>query len=245
MLAALDTTGYLAHNGTNTNNPNDWCGFFQLLPYVEQDNLYQKLDLTQREYANCNGPNSPGATVVNTYICPTDNLPANKVSTFVSGGTTYYFGMNSYLGNGGTCSWFESYGTLHTDGMFYLNSAVTMAGVTDGTSNTLFFGERLHWDPNWTNIQTLGGWAWSNYLSGQDVLGSSLVPVNFLVPAGQGSNQSTTDKRVNAFGSRHTNGVNFALVDGSVRFITASSTSSLPVLQALSTRAGGEVQAAP
>jgi prepilin-type processing-associated H-X9-DG protein len=66
-----------------------------------------------------------------------------------------------------------------------------------------------------------------------------------MVPPGGGSSFTYTDPRTAAFGSRHTNGANFALVDGSVRFITNTSTSSLAILQALATRAGGEVQSAP
>ena len=219
-----------------------WCE--ALLPFIEQDNLQKNLNLNQREFANCNGPNSTGAQVVNIYLCPSDHLP-QKVTTFVSGGTTYYFGMNSYLGNGGTRSWFVS--TMTTDGMFYLNSAVNMAGVTDGTSNTLLFGERNHFEPNWKNFQTLGGWAWANFNAGQDYLGSSLVPINYTIPAGNPDPPpfALQDPRVNAFGSRHTGGANFALADGSVRFISATSTSSLGVLQALSTRAGGEAVSAP
>ena len=219
-----------------------WCE--ALLPFIEQDNLQKNLNLTQREYANCNGPTSAGAQIVNIFLCPSDSLP-QKVTTYTTGGTTYYFGMNSYLANGGTRSWYVS--AMTTDGMFYLNSTVAMAGVTDGTSNTLMFGERDHFEPRWKNFQTLGGWAWSNYLSGQDNTGSTLVPINYSVPAGYADPPpfSIQDPRVCAFGSRHTGGANFALVDGSVRFISASSTSSLVVLQALSTRAGGEAVSAP
>ena len=45
--------------------------------------------------------------------------------------------------------------------------------------------------------------------------------------------------RLSAYGSYHTSGVNVALVDGSVRFMRAST--PLATLQMLSTRAGGEV----
>src|SRR5262249_38080398 len=69
-----------------------------LLPYIEQANLQRNLNLTQREFANCDGPNSTGAQVVQILLCPSDLLP-QRVTTFTSGGKTYYFGMNSYGGN--------------------------------------------------------------------------------------------------------------------------------------------------
>jgi prepilin-type processing-associated H-X9-DG protein len=45
--------------------------------------------------------------------------------------------------------------------------------------------------------------------------------------------------RINAFGSGHQDGANFALADGSVRFLSQSI--SLTTLQGLSTRAQGEM----
>ncbi len=45
--------------------------------------------------------------------------------------------------------------------------------------------------------------------------------------------------RVNSFGSLHPGGANFAMADGSVRFI--KQTIAQPTYQALGTRAGGEV----
>jgi prepilin-type N-terminal cleavage/methylation domain-containing protein/prepilin-type processing-associated H-X9-DG protein len=217
-----------------------------LLPYFEQANLQKVLNLTQREFANTNGPNSTGAQVVKLLICPSDPLQAT-VSTFVSGGTTFYFGMNSYGANGGTRTWFVSFGTYKTDGVFYFNSAVTLTGIKDGTSSTLMFGERLHSDPAYTAIGTLGGWAWANFDAPQDYLFSTPVPVNYtLAPGTQtGAPNFPEDLRVCAFGSGHDSGANFAFADGSVRFLTLTSNSDLPLLQALSTRNGGEVVSLP
>jgi prepilin-type processing-associated H-X9-DG protein len=165
---------------------------------------------------------------------------------YTTGGTTYYFGMNSYLANGGTKHWYVS--TQTTDGMFWINSRVRMADVTDGTSGTLFFGERHHWDPVWDagdptgSVSALGGWAWANYQAGQDYIGSARVPINYLLPPGSNVNSnSVTDPRVCAFGSGHPGGCNFAKVDGSVRFLTLTGNSQLAQLQQLSTRATGEV----
>ncbi len=210
-----------------------------VMPYMEYSSLFFQLDLTQREYANTNGPTSPGAYVVPVFLCPTDNLPPGGISTYTTGGVTYYFGMNSYGANGGTMSWY--YTSMTTDGMFYLNSRVRIADVLDGTSSTLLLGERYHLDPAYSGMSTLGGWAWTNINALEDYVLSSQVPINYTLAAGTktGSPSFPEDSRVPAFGSGHTGGANFAMADGSVRFI--SDTIPLQTLQALSTRAGGEI----
>jgi prepilin-type N-terminal cleavage/methylation domain-containing protein/prepilin-type processing-associated H-X9-DG protein len=214
-----------------------------LMPFIEQDNLRKTLDLTQREYANCLGPTSVGAQVVKNFLCPSDPIDST-VSTYSTNGQTYYFGMNSYGANGGTRSWYIS--NMRTDGVFWINSKVDINSIPDGSSNTFFFGERLHFDPVYTAISTLGGWAWANYNAPQDYIFSTPVPVNFQLPIGSktGSPNFPEDDRTAAFGSGHTGGANFCFGDGSVRFVTLTSNSDLPLLQALSTRAGGEAVAA-
>ncbi len=215
-----------------------------LLPFIEQDNIQKVLNLTQREYANTLGASSTGAQVIKILLCPSDPIP-NPVVTYTTGGRTYYFGMNSYGGNGGTRSWYVS--SMTTNGIFFINSKVGLRDITDGTSNTLLFGERYHWDPVYTAIQTLGGWAWANYNAPQDYIYSTAVPVNFLLPLGTrlGSPTFAEDNRICAFGSGHSGGANFCLADGSVRFFSLTGNTDLPLLQALSTRAGGEVATLP
>jgi len=212
-----------------------------LLPYIEQTNLQKSLDLTQREYANCNGPNSTGAQVIQILICPSDKL-TTLVSTYTTGGVTYYFGMNSYGANGGTRSWYIT--AMTTNGVFWINSKVRVTDIIDGSSNTFLFGERYHFDPNWANIATLGGWAWANYNAPQDYIFSTPQPVNYMVPQ-VSPTQAQTDDRTAAFGSGHTGGANFCFGDGSVRFLSLTSNGDLPLLQALATRAGGEPVSAP
>jgi prepilin-type N-terminal cleavage/methylation domain-containing protein/prepilin-type processing-associated H-X9-DG protein len=217
-----------------------------LLPFMEQSGLYNQLDLTQREYANCNGPNSTGANIVKILLCPSDPMTSN-VSTYTTQGVTYYFGMNSYGACAGTVSWYLS--SMTFDGVFNINSRVTLNQITDndGTSNTLMFGERYHQDPAYTDIATLGGWAWANYNAPQDYLLSTTVPVNYTLPSGTkvGAPAFPEDNRVCAFGSAHTGGANFAFCDGSVRFLTLTHNTDLPLLQALGTWRGGEVVSLP
>jgi prepilin-type processing-associated H-X9-DG protein len=140
--------------------------------------------------------------------------------------------------------------------------------VTDGLSNTILFGERSHLDPNqdsfaanitapggqFLNPMGLVGW-WGNSggrLGAGDVTLSAFAPINYLVPASYANRASMVppvsdfnsysyynDRRICAFGSNHTGGANFALADGSVRFIQ----DSLPLvtLQRLCVRNDGAV----
>jgi prepilin-type processing-associated H-X9-DG protein len=70
------------------------------------------------------------------------------------------------------------------------------------------------------------------------------VPINFKLPANfstlsAGQQQLLFEDRINAYGSAHVGGANFALVDGSVRFIRDSI--SPITFRAMGTKAGGEV----
>jgi prepilin-type N-terminal cleavage/methylation domain-containing protein/prepilin-type processing-associated H-X9-DG protein len=220
-----------------------WCEC--LLPYIEQSNIANQMNFAVREYGNANGPTSPAANIIPILLCPSDPIGNNNISTYTTGGVTYYFGMNSYGACGGTQTYYTS--SMTCDGLYYYNSRVTMTGITDGTSNTIAFGERWHWDPAYTSISTLGGWAWANSNAVEDYLLSTFTPVNYTLPVGTvtGSPNYPEDARINSFGSQHPGGANFAMADGSVHFLTLVNNTDLPLLQALGTRAGGEVASLP
>jgi prepilin-type processing-associated H-X9-DG protein len=136
--------------------------------------------------------------------------------------------------------------------VFWINSRVRITDVADGTSNTFCFAERNHTDPAYDaqqgagagglNLNTYGGWAWTNDYSMEDLtLSGGTQPINTQY-------QGTTidpygDLRLSCYGSGHTGGANFAMVDGSVQFL--SNGTSVAVLAALSTRTGGEVVSLP
>ncbi len=202
-----------------------------IMPYMEQTSLFSSLNLNGREYGYTNGPNSPGATAIPEYTCPSDEI-VPKTITF----STYYFGINSYFGNAGTKAWPISQATF--DGILFYNSKIRIAVILDGTSHTLLAGERYSADPTWTAGTPLSdyrGWAWTNYNSGQDLLGDTAWPIN------SAARQIGLDSRKTNFGSAHPGGSNFVLCDGSVQFLRLTSSSDLVNLQRLSMRGDGQV----
>jgi prepilin-type processing-associated H-X9-DG protein/prepilin-type N-terminal cleavage/methylation domain-containing protein len=241
----LVTSGKIG-NPPDPNRYYSWCE--ALLPYIEQDGLNKTLDYTQREYPNCQADpkwgaasNSPGAQVIKILICPSDPLDKQVIIY----NNQYYFGMNSYGANGGFRSWYID--NMTNDGVYWINSKVSVTDITDGSSNTLGFGERYHLDPAYKAMPTEGGWAWANYDAPQDYLLSSCVPVNYqLAPnTPTGAPGYPEDDRLCAYGSGHSGGANFCFCDGSVRFLTLSGNADLVTLQLLSKRADGKVVTLP
>ncbi len=245
--------------------------FVKLSPFMEQGPLVDGWDEIDPINNTVGGASSKSAVVLPVLICPSDVIPENPINT----GSRWY-GITSYGGNGGTRSYDPQLAT--NDGIFFVigpgsqtapdGRPIRMADVLDGSSNTLLFGERSHFDPNHdsfaANITAPGGqflnpmgsigwWAPSaGRLAGGDVTLSAYAPINFRVPAHFSSGGSMVppasdfssyqyynDRRVSAYGSQHPGGANFALADGSVRFI--AQTISLPMLQRAAVRDDNQV----
>ena len=199
-------------------------------------------------------------------LCPSDPLPDPVWLVDVNPQLPQYayasgfYGLSSYGGNAGKRS-FPGPAKLTRDGIFWWDSRVSIVQVTDGTSNTFLFGERSHLDPEFDRLAftynplfyplgNFGQWAAVFATGGGSLperLLSTPVPINYRVPAGTTLEEflaptGAQSNRLCAFGSGHPGGANFAFVDGSVRFVSDSI--PLATLQALSTRAGGEVVSA-
>jgi prepilin-type N-terminal cleavage/methylation domain-containing protein len=118
--------------------PGQWGSWLMYtFAMLEEGNLAAQLNFTTREYGNCNGPTSLGATNVSVFVCPSDYVPKNPI-TYVTGGTTYYLGVNSYIANAGSRSWY--YPNATCDGVFQVNSNVKLKDLLDGTSQTVLVG---------------------------------------------------------------------------------------------------------
>jgi prepilin-type processing-associated H-X9-DG protein len=198
--------------------------------------------------------------------CPSDALPSPP-TTYVSN-FGVYAGLTSYVGNWGVGPYFWDPNpdpNLGQDGIFIARyagsgSSVSMASITDGTSSTILFGERYNYDPLWDTYASYFGMA--PIVPFYGVFSYSMAYYANLYPLALGAyklNQGLppcppagcqfTDAvdRSFVYGSGHTQGANFAMCDGSARFISngVNGAAGLPnggtVLQALSSRAGGEV----
>jgi prepilin-type N-terminal cleavage/methylation domain-containing protein/prepilin-type processing-associated H-X9-DG protein len=227
------TTGW-----PNAPYPQQWFSLaIGLFPYFEQDALFQKLvkDQPDPQRINCD-PSSfadhmaPGSQVVKTLICPADYRMPNPAVDDYQG---LKMALSSYAGCAGSkpLDWIPPDGIRARDGIFFYNSQIRLVEISDGTSNTLLLGERARrFIATANTAQAPGAWTWVNAYSMEDHTANTSKPISSF------PNQLNLD----AFSSEHTQGgANFCFADGSVKFIPASI--DLMVLQALSTRAGGEI----
>jgi prepilin-type processing-associated H-X9-DG protein len=117
---------------------------------------------------------------------------------------------------------------------------VNLSDILDGTSNTLFFGEKQVHERNF------GRKTGTNWSGTQNCSDNCMYHGDSTTTAGRAAGTTRPLARGNEpcgnpaqrFGSWHPGGVNFALGDASVR--TLNFTISGTVLQKLATRKGGE-----
>lgn len=224
--------------------PGEWTGSgwpTQLLPYLDQESLYRTvgpafaatIDMTQ------NPPHTGFVIPVKAFICPTDGrLPGPNTADLYG----YKAAHTSYLAVAGTRM-------TKSDGLYFNDSTIAIADITDGTSNTLSFGERP--PDRGFNL----GWWYAGYGLNVDGTFEFLMGVAELDPTPvtlppcgvptmkYGPAAGFADRCAPFhFWSPHSGGANFAFADGSVRFLTYQADAIMP---ALATRAGGEVATLP
>lgn len=233
-----------------------------LLPYIEQQPLYDRYDMNIPWFAQ-----QPGIIdqPISTYLCP--SAVKHQMQTVSTGSTTYtgprpsplsqvyphnYPGAGSYHGYGGCGRHYAS----TTNGIFAYRRGIleeagtaadgrlNLSGVTDGTSNTMAFSETAQGRPTYDdqgNVSTSWelnrgrGWADPYYNSTVFSIGPKSTP-----------NSSTSQylllNAANAT-SFHPGGVNVGFLDGRVNFI--SETIEGNTWHAMGTPGTGEVITLP
>jgi len=121
-------------------------------------------------------------------------------------------------------------------GVGVMGGPETMASVRDGTSNTLLVGELTFNDV--TRRATFWGYTYASYNQSSISDESSTLNNSYNACASTPGNKYGDQMCKRGFGSNHTNGMNFVMADGSVRFV--SNSVSIPILRAAATIQGGE-----
>ncbi len=200
----------------------------QILPYIEMRNTYNHFNLKIGLYEPQNV--TTRTNLVRSYLCPSDNGPARDSNRIAM---TNYAGVHHDL---------EAPIAADNHGVFFLNSAVRYEDVTDGTSMTLFVGEK---PIDGTELGWASGTRASLRNTGMNVNRTPGGPRNYVVSSGLSPDETKalakmgTPAFVGGFGSRHPGGSNFAFGDGAVRFIKSSINAK--VYEHLGNRADGEV----
>ncbi|WP_166828109.1 DUF1559 domain-containing protein [Thalassoroseus pseudoceratinae] len=232
---------------SNSNSRQSW--FHMVLPYVEQDNLYQDMLVKIEANQFPGGWNPEASVVVDTFMCPTD--PVNPK-------TTQQGFHGNYIPCHGAGNTGSGTGTppANLRGMFYPLSKTKLTDVKDGTSNTIMLGEiRLQEDSvpaSGSGNVVCGGshdlrGRYHNTRHGNSTFTTLRSPNTPTGDATQYCNGTedvpcrecrSTNGEIHAR-SWHAGGVQVAMGDGSVRFF--SDNTDQATFQALGTMRGKEV----
>ncbi len=219
-----------------------WNG--AILPFIEQQNLYDRIDPKLPWNVGANA--QVCSTFLPIYRCPSSTAP----ETMTAQGIENRVPCDYLVCASGTDTRESGPGILaggpHSDGVFFIDSRTRLSEVRDGASNTVAVGDSFfqfeELDLDHTGYpQFLDRWCVGT-LEGvgnevSEAMGSTGVAIN------SHRLEVFIDERELAFGSRHSGGVQMALVDGAVLFFDENIDRA--VWRAWGTRNGGEVAVTP
>jgi prepilin-type N-terminal cleavage/methylation domain-containing protein/prepilin-type processing-associated H-X9-DG protein len=236
---ALGLTNSHGTNGTGCcgmNNVPRWSWIARVLSYLEQDPLAKTGNVDQGN-TDTTGARTVEATVLPVLTCPSDTTQSRtRTNSADLGGITV--AVTSYKGVSGA-NWGDDFyptsssfttpyrhqgangsfnGLENGDGIFWRadirNGKLTLLAITDGTSNTFMIGEDIPELIQWN------AWPYPN-----GACGTCAIPPNTGVTIGD-PNVGTAGfgnwPTRYSFRSRHPSGLQFAMADGSVRFVRDS-----------------------
>jgi prepilin-type processing-associated H-X9-DG protein len=223
--------------------------FIGLLPYFEQNNIYNAFNSSLRYFrsdipANC----TVHGAKLNALVCPSDPSTINGNGTYTSNvpgipaytaSLTNYQGIsgpwpNPPRGSSGTASPTGQGPAMPNNptpdlnwsaevanalGIIYLTSNVSLNGITDGTSNTMMIGETVYGRLSTQDQNCFRWYAAGNY---GDTIITTMYPINADKTLPDFKDPTLTNSSsvwINSAESNHPGGANFAFCDGSVKFI--------------------------
>jgi prepilin-type N-terminal cleavage/methylation domain-containing protein/prepilin-type processing-associated H-X9-DG protein len=232
-----------------------WIVF--ILPYIEQEALYKqyRFDLPYNSVEN----GLVGANVVPALYCPAGPEPRQYLdpnTNVTTNPSTHYYGVmgpgyptnpttlvyngitfNYTVGNAGSNGAWSAHGMLSqyrdNPGSVSTFRLVKLTDVTDGLTNTLMLAEMSMTLPAGQTNQ------YRTWIRGNNGGSGACKVVNY--PINSTFYNGSNNFNAISFGSNHSGGCNFALGDGSVRFISQSI--DLALYMAMASINSGEVVA--
>jgi prepilin-type N-terminal cleavage/methylation domain-containing protein len=125
---------------TATGNNGSWGVHGRILPFLEQGNLYDVVDLT----VAWDFQTPISGLKIPTYLCPSD--PKSDEVRDPGDGKVFLYSTN-YGFNFGTWFVYDPVSGRGGDGMFFPNSRLSFRSLSDGTTNTLLTSEVRAWQP--------------------------------------------------------------------------------------------------
>ncbi len=220
-----------------------------LLPYIEQDELYDTYDFDRRIYDAVNLRVTRNH--IPAYMCPSDNAAGRRMNThFARSNLVLCFG--SKKAGVSSTDW-------TTDGAFQNDLCKKMSDMSDGTSCTAIASEVIAGrDDNfaddqkfdvrgvWSEGTSMGTCAYTHLHTPNSSVGDALFVASFQRNCVPADNMPCSDSAGNTYyneyasaRSLHPGGVNVAFADGHVGFY--GNEIDWQLWRSLSTIAGGEI----
>jgi prepilin-type N-terminal cleavage/methylation domain-containing protein len=226
-LGPLPRGTFFADGAAMMAYPNtQWVGCLAfLLPQLEHENVYRGIDANMNVdqggpiWTSLAGSSTMAKAKIKTFLCPSDDpmsLPrvGSRMGTFATGsgatggtiqlnffnntGDRADLGRTNYLASAGRMGFTGAASVDFLMGPFSNRSKTKLTTISDGTSNTIFFGETLGGHPS--DGSRLYSFCW---------MGIGMNVTSW------GINLSDTSWR--NFSSKHSNTVNIAMSDASVQ----------------------------
>lgn len=217
------------------NNSESWGWGAFILPHIEQQNMYDRLGVSQYTLREVLAGDNPQLstqaqrrealqTVIEGYVCPSDPnqgiVPSQR--HFGGGQGTNSGGLGNfrpavanYMGNRGTRNFVQQ--TNDPQGVFHY-FPIAMRDITDGTSNTFLVGERdteYCKSGTWIGVRNpRGSYSRGIWYNNAD----ARIPLNNPDPPHKWN--SKNDGCGEGWSSMHPGGAMFVFADASVHFIS-------------------------
>ncbi len=202
----------------------------QILPFIEQNNVYRRFDFRYGVYHPSNA--TAGGAIIATFLCPSNTRSAG----------IQYAGCHHDV---------DAPIDANNRGVLYLNSRVAYDDITDGPAYTILLGETESGGPSlgWASGTRATLRNTGHRLNEPDYLFRALGNGPFQSASQASSQQQEMEHLVDdgllpiaytgGFSSRHNHGANFLFCNGAVRYVKQSVNPS--VYERLGNRNDGEI----